>query len=214
MNTSGKCLLGIYFIGVIVFFLIFVAGTIFFFIAPETIIGKTCDHSYKTDLVDELYALNIEAQNTFCSPSCECYLNETAEGADNLQEILESNDLSYTTTNSSRKTYQSCLPADQPVAPNVILMTALEEILHCSGWCSNETVRFRRFSDISSCMTKCTFIFNDRMPRLEWALLCKIRRFFDNPRKALRIRLFTSYSNLSHKYGHSMLHLFSSFSSR
>ncbi len=41
-NKMGNCLLGAYFIGVIIFLFLFIAGTIFFFVAPGSILGDNC----------------------------------------------------------------------------------------------------------------------------------------------------------------------------
>ena len=45
---SGNCLLGFYFIGVVIFFLLFLSGGIFFFIGPEAIFGTDCESGSKT----------------------------------------------------------------------------------------------------------------------------------------------------------------------
>jgi hypothetical protein len=50
-------------LGVVVFFAIFVAGTIFFFVGPHTIFGTDCQHGSKTNLIDDLYALSTRASN-------------------------------------------------------------------------------------------------------------------------------------------------------
>lgn len=55
-ESKGSCLLGLFSIGVIVFFFAFLAGTIFFFVGPETIFGTDCTQGSKTTLVNDLYA--------------------------------------------------------------------------------------------------------------------------------------------------------------
>ena len=47
-KNSGTCLLGIYFIGVVIFLLAFIGGTIFFFVGPEAIFGTDCKQGSKT----------------------------------------------------------------------------------------------------------------------------------------------------------------------
>ena len=47
-KNSGNCLLGFYFIGVFIFFLIFTAGTVFFFVGPDAIFGTDCKQGSKT----------------------------------------------------------------------------------------------------------------------------------------------------------------------
>lgn len=54
---SGNCLLFFYFLGIFVFFVAFLGGTIFFFVGPESIFGTDCTHGSKTTLVDDLYNL-------------------------------------------------------------------------------------------------------------------------------------------------------------
>ena len=50
-KRSGNCLLFFYFIGIMVFFFLFIAGAVLFFIGPETIFGSSCQHGAKTDMV-------------------------------------------------------------------------------------------------------------------------------------------------------------------
>lgn len=66
-RQSGNCLLFFFLIGVLVFFVLFTAGTIFFFIGPQTIFGTDCTRGSKTTLVDELYNLTNVAKNNFCT---------------------------------------------------------------------------------------------------------------------------------------------------
>lgn len=47
-NKIGNCLLAAYFVGVIVFLFLFASGTIFFFVAPNSILGDECTEGSKT----------------------------------------------------------------------------------------------------------------------------------------------------------------------
>lgn len=62
---SGNCLLFFYFIGVIMFFGIFLGGTIFFFVGPHAIFGTDCTNGSKTDIVKELYNLDQNVTKIF-----------------------------------------------------------------------------------------------------------------------------------------------------
>lgn len=48
----GKCWLTLYGIGVFVFFLIFISGTVFFFVGPETIFRDDCTSGSQVQLID------------------------------------------------------------------------------------------------------------------------------------------------------------------
>ena len=50
-KNSGSCFLSIYSVGVFIFFLIFVGGTIFFMVGPEAIFGTNCQQGSKSDLI-------------------------------------------------------------------------------------------------------------------------------------------------------------------
>lgn len=54
-ENKGTCLLGLFSIGVMVFFVVFLAGTIFFFVGPEAIFGTDCTSGSKTTLINDLY---------------------------------------------------------------------------------------------------------------------------------------------------------------
>lgn len=73
-NKTGNCLLGAYFIGVIVFLLIFAGACIFFFVAPQSIIGDSCEQGSKTELIEDLYKTDQTATNAFCHEECPCYV--------------------------------------------------------------------------------------------------------------------------------------------
>ena len=50
-SKMGNCLLSVYFIGVVVFLLVFIGASIMFFAAPASIFGDTCQKGSKTELV-------------------------------------------------------------------------------------------------------------------------------------------------------------------
>jgi hypothetical protein len=55
-DSNGGCLLGVFSIGIMIFFIVFLAGTIFFFIGPENIFGNDCTQGSKTSLIQDLYS--------------------------------------------------------------------------------------------------------------------------------------------------------------
>lgn len=57
-NKLGNCLLGVYFVGVFIFLILFAGSTIFFFVGPSSIIGDNCQEGSKTMLIQELYNAN------------------------------------------------------------------------------------------------------------------------------------------------------------
>lgn len=75
-ENKGGCLIGLFSIGVMIFFIIFLAGTIFFFVGPETIFGTDCKTGSKTTLINELYAASDEAYKNFCTAACPCYIKD------------------------------------------------------------------------------------------------------------------------------------------
>jgi hypothetical protein len=55
-NKKGNpCLLGLYSLGVLVFFALFLGATIFFFVGPQAIFGLDCKSGSKTTLINDLY---------------------------------------------------------------------------------------------------------------------------------------------------------------
>jgi hypothetical protein len=55
-NKKGNpCLLGLYSLGILVFFVIFLASTIFFYVGPQAIFGNNCQSGSKTTLINDLY---------------------------------------------------------------------------------------------------------------------------------------------------------------
>lgn len=75
-ENSGTCLLGLFSIGVMIFFIFFLAATIFFFVGPETIFGTDCQNGSKTTLVKELFQTSDEAYQKFCHDACPCRIND------------------------------------------------------------------------------------------------------------------------------------------
>lgn len=106
-KNSGNCLLFFYLIGVVIFFVLFIAGTIFFFVGPQTIFGTDCTHGSKTTLVDELYALNNIAKDNFCTSQYQCYISDENSY---LAGWLRDNGRIYSTVNTTSRNYQSFLP--------------------------------------------------------------------------------------------------------
>jgi hypothetical protein len=75
-ENTGTCLLGLFSIGVMVFFIFFLAATIFFFVGPQTIFGTDCKNGSKTTLVKELFDTSNEAYGNFCQDGCPCKIND------------------------------------------------------------------------------------------------------------------------------------------
>jgi len=128
-GNNGTCLMGIFSIGVFVFFIIFLAATIFFFVGPETIFGTDCTNGSKTDLVKDLYMTSDEAYTKFCGPNCGC----AVEGE--LKAVLEEAGLNVKGT---AKKFADCENQTDITSSdeNINVLAALEDILKCGGWCS------------------------------------------------------------------------------
>lgn len=142
-----------------VFFVFFLAATIFFFVGPEAIFGTDCTSGSKTTLINELYATSNEAYGMFCKTGCPC-------------QITDQNSELYTRVNS---TQGSVITPDGAVKfgdcknftssnTNVEILAALENLLQCGGWCSPDketppfggyTYRFRNINDCSDAGTMC-----------------------------------------------------------
>lgn len=78
-GDGGGCLLGLFSIGIMVFFVFFLAATIFFFVGPEAIFGTDCTTGSKTTFINELYATSNEADTLFCQAGCACKINNPSE---------------------------------------------------------------------------------------------------------------------------------------
>lgn len=101
-KNSGNCLLFFYLIGVLIFFVLFTAGTVFFFVGPQAIFGTDCKQGSKTTLVNELYNLTNNAKDNFCTDSYQCYINDENSY---LAGWLRDNGRIYTTVNTTAKNY-------------------------------------------------------------------------------------------------------------
>ncbi len=75
-RKKGNCLFGIYMIGVLIFFFLFLGACIFFFVGPEAIFGADCKHGSKTSLIADLYGFSNEASTVLCK-SCQCYVKDS-----------------------------------------------------------------------------------------------------------------------------------------
>jgi hypothetical protein len=75
-DSGGGCLLGLFYIGILVFFVVFLSGTIFFFIGPENIFGNDCTQGSKTSLIQDLYLTSTEAYDLFCHDRCPCKITD------------------------------------------------------------------------------------------------------------------------------------------
>ena len=91
-ESKGKCLLGLFSIGIFIFFLVFLGATIFFFVGPEAIFGTDCTTGSKTDLVQSLYRTSDEAYSMFCREKCACKINDKNS---ELYQVLSDPDLNY-----------------------------------------------------------------------------------------------------------------------
>ena len=62
-SGKSKCLIGFFSIGVFVFFAFFLAGSIFFFVGPQTIFGKDCHKGTQSTLIEDLDGLVTLSNN-------------------------------------------------------------------------------------------------------------------------------------------------------
>jgi hypothetical protein len=151
-SNGGGCLLGLFSIGVMVFFLIFLAATIFFFVGPEAIFGTDCTQGSKTTLINDLYTTSVDAYKSLCV-TCPCKIQDQNSALYKLVSATGKLD----PVNGFEK-YGDCLNIPSTVA-NVEIMAALENLLGCAGWCPLSqdaptfgayTYRFRNINDCSS----------------------------------------------------------------
>lgn len=153
-ENRGTCLLGLFSIGVMVFFVVFLAGTIFFFVGPETIFGTDCTTGSKTTLIADLYKTSQEAYGIFCTSTCKCNIKDpNSYLAKTLPAEVQGTDAIK---------YGDC-PNPVSAAENIEIMVALENILQCGGWCPLDNkvkesdpfnFYFYRFRDINDCTTE------------------------------------------------------------
>lgn len=150
-GNGGGCLLGLFSIGVMVFFLFFLGATIFFFVGPQAIFGTDCTQGSKTTLVNDLYATSVEGYK-LCTADCPCNIKDTNSELYNRVNPTGS----VATTGAEKfgdcKTYQSS-------TTNIEILAALENLLGCGGWCAptqdnppfgGYTYRFRNINDCST----------------------------------------------------------------
>lgn len=74
-KKGNKCLLGLYSIGVIVFFFVFLAGIFLFFLGPSVILNSDCMDGGSQSLNAQLYNESKIAYNEFCKEDCKCYVD-------------------------------------------------------------------------------------------------------------------------------------------
>jgi len=142
-----------------VFFVVFLAGTIFFFVGPETIFGNDCTSGSKTTLVNDLYATSNEAYDTFCR-GCACKIKNGSYLFSNLTTIG-----GYNISETGAAKFGDCLNITSSNT-NVEILAALENLLQCGGWCplDKETKNLPkfytyRFRIIDDCNTSGRYIF-------------------------------------------------------
>lgn len=69
-KKGNKCLLGMYTIGVIIFFFVFFAGIFVFFFAPRTLFSTDCKSGDLNSLNIELFNKSNEVYGKFCKAGC------------------------------------------------------------------------------------------------------------------------------------------------
>lgn len=74
-RKGNKCLLGLYSIGVIVFFFVFLAGIFVFFLGPRTIFFSDCTSGGSGDLNFQLLVKSNDVYGKFCKDDCPCYVD-------------------------------------------------------------------------------------------------------------------------------------------
>lgn len=144
-------------IGIIVFLLVFLAATIFFFVGPETIFGTDCTQGSKTTIVSNLYSLSQDAYSNFCTNNCPCNIdNQGSDLAITLNAQLPN---ANTNSPSGVVKFGDC-PSFSNSLPNAQILSALESLFGCGGWCpldngkeSNYNISFYyyRFRNINDC---------------------------------------------------------------
>ena len=76
--------------------MLFLGGTIFFFVGPEAIFGNDCTHGSKTTFIDDLYSTSQEAYGTFCQGGCGCAVDNASDLYSELKNSKQSLNLSGT----------------------------------------------------------------------------------------------------------------------
>jgi hypothetical protein len=159
-ENKGTCLLALYSFGIFVFFVIFLGGTIFFFVGPEAIFGTDCTQGSKTDLINNLYATSDEAYKVFCTDNCPCQLDTGSE----LYNELTTTVPAFNFTGNATK-FADC-PTFNSTTENIDVLAAIEELLNCGGWCplnnsaeaDPASVYYYRFRNINDCSTAGTLL--------------------------------------------------------
>lgn len=154
-----------------VFFVVFLAGTIFFFVGPETIFGNDCTSGSKTTLVNELYDTSNEAYDKFCR-ECACKITNGSYLYKNLTDIG-----GYNITDGGSAKFGDCSANKVNITSsntNIEILAALENLLQCGGWCPlDKEVKNQlgfytyRFRNIDDCNTKGIFLIMKNV----WILL-------------------------------------------
>ena len=153
-ENKGTCLLALYSFGIFVFFVIFLGGTIFFFVGPQAIFGTDCTQGSKTDLINNLYATSDEAYKVFCSDNCPCQLDKGSDLYINELSKIQT----FNISDAGVTKYADC-PTIDTNNENIDVLAAIEELLNCGGWCplSNTaeadpaSVYYYRFRNINDC---------------------------------------------------------------
>ncbi len=74
-KRGNRCLLGMYSIGVIVFFFVFLAGIFVFFMGPKAIFYSSCSDGGASSLNAQVYVESNEVYTKFCKDDCPCYVD-------------------------------------------------------------------------------------------------------------------------------------------
>lgn len=160
-ESKGTCLLGLFSIGVMVFFLIFLGAAIFFFVGPQAIFGADCTKGSKTTLVDELYATSNSAYGIFCTDKCPCNVKDHNSELYNYLNNINGTAMA----DDGAIKYGDCKERVGNDADIEILST-FENLLKCGGWCPMSKEQspiaydsyFYRFKDINDCTSKGTLV--------------------------------------------------------
>jgi uncharacterized membrane protein len=151
-NKVGNCLLGGYFVGVMIFFVVFLVGTVFAFIGPSSIFGDSCEKGSKTSLIGDIYDVNKNATRDFCHESCPCQIYRENEDSF-LANWLRAQNYTYAIDDKALS-YRDCMEKEEDEETVVLLMTGLEAAFGCTGWCESDEDKFFKFSDINNCVTE------------------------------------------------------------
>lgn len=134
-KKGNKCLLGLYSIGVIVFFFVFLAGIFLFFFGPNTIFYSSCNDGGSTSLNNQLYVESNAVYDKFCKADCACYVDPNNKYL--IEQLAINGFTNVNTINTNLPIqYQQCTNYDaKNEDKTVLLLAALEEFLGCGGWC-------------------------------------------------------------------------------